>query len=356
MGAAISGVVVVAAALLAGGLRAQGPRPEASTIRTGYVMGTRFTLEIPETLSPDRALEASEAVVTSMEGTDALLSTWRDDTPLSALNRIDAGTARRVPPTLLPLLEPVLAWSARTGGAFDPRVGALVDAWDLRGGGRVPTARDLDRARDAVGEAGITLRRGMLTRHHPAAWLDTGAFGKGAALAAAAHALRSLDVGSALVDLGGQLLALGSPHGAAGWSVSVAHPQDRETPLVALRLRDASAATSGNSERGLLVDGTRLGHLLDPRTGRPVPDWGSVTVVSGDPLEADILSTALYVLGPEAGMALALTLPDTGVLFLLPAGEGVDARWNPAMERWLVAPFPTGTVGLHNTISPGNDP
>ncbi|HSG49170.1 MAG TPA: FAD:protein FMN transferase [Longimicrobiales bacterium] len=350
-------MAVTIAGLLPAGVHAQGTvEARAETTRTGYLMGTRFRVELPAGVERRRALAASEAAVAALEGMESLLSTWRDDTPLSALNRAPAGVPHAVAPLLLPLLDEALAWSARTGGAFDPRVGPLVEAWDLRGGGRVPSAEELDRARSAVGDRGITLCGGMLIRHHPDAWLDTGGFGKGAALASAARALRSMDVDDALLDLGGQLLALGSPHGGEGWAVSVAHPLHRDIPVRALRLRDASVATSGNSQRSLQAGGTRVGHLLDPRTGRPAADWGSVTVVSADPLEADILSTALYVLGPEAGMALALTLPDTGVLFLTPSGEGVDARWNPAMERWLVAPHPTGAVDLSNPTPTGNDP
>lgn len=355
--ARIAAVAMLAWGLLPTGVEAQGaPEPRAPTVRSGYLMGTRFRIEVPATPAPAQALEASEAALAALEETEALLSTWRDDTPLSALNRIPAGVPTPVPPALLPLLDRVMAWSTRTAGAFDPRVGSLVDAWDLRGVGRVPAAEALDRARDAVGDAGITLCRGILVRHHPAAWLDAGGFGKGSALVAAADTLRSLGVDHAFLDLGGQLLALGSPGGPAGWPVSVSHPVDRDIPVVSLRVRDASVATSGNSERGLQVDGARVGHILDPRTGRPAPDWGSVTVVSADALEADVLATALFVLGPEAGMALARTLPDIGVLFLIPVGEGVDARWNPAMERWLVARLPTDTVGPTQPIRTGNDP
>jgi thiamine biosynthesis lipoprotein len=94
-------------------------------------------------------------------------------------------------------------------------------------------------------------------------------------------------------------------------------------------------ATSGTSERWAQVDGRRLGHILDPRTGRPAPAWGSVTVVHPDPLVADILSTALYVMGPDEGLRWLDDHPGIAALFLDVRDETVIPRWTGAMERWL---------------------
>lgn len=326
-------------------------------VRTGYAMGTVLSVELAHTGGRAAALAASEGVFGAVEATEALLSTWRPESPLSRLNAAPVGERAVVPHDLATLLEAAFAWIPRTSGAFDPRVGALVDAWDLRGAGRVPTPRELAAALEAAGTTALTLEKGVLVRHHPAAWTDAGGFGKGAALAAAAGALAPHAASGALVDLGGQLLLLGAPDGASeGWPVSVAHPRDRMRPVAELRVRDASVATSGTSERGIQVDGVWYGHLLDPRTGHPAPAWGSVTVVSADPLEADVLATALYVMGPDAGMAYARGLADTGVLFLISSGDALDARWNPAMERWLVATLSTETVEHVQPNEAGNDP
>ncbi len=85
--------------------------------------------------------------------------------------------------------------------------------------------------------------------------------------------------------------------------VEIADPDRRDHGVARLRLRSGSVATSGNSERGVLINGVRRGHLLDPLTGCPAPDWGSVTVVASDPVAADCLSTALFVMGPRRGEA-----------------------------------------------------
>jgi FAD:protein FMN transferase len=109
-----------------------------------------------------------------------------------------------------------------------------------------------------------------------------------------------------------------------------------------LRLADASASTSGNSERGVVVNGRRIGHLLDPRTGEPARDFGSATVVAPTGFVADILSTAFFVLGPEEGMALSDRLRADGVvhetLFFLEGEEGDALRvaMSPGMKHLVV--------------------
>lgn len=182
---------------------------------------------------------------------------------------------------------------------------------------------------------------GTAARRDAAAWIDTGGYGKGAALRAVERALRGAGIRSALLDFGGQVLALGGPEREPAWPVAVAHPARRHEVAARLRLRDRSAATSSASERFVEPDGTRLGHILDPRTGRPVPAWGSVTVVAADPLVADILSTALFVLGPRHGMAWAENREDVGVLFLIEQGDTVIARWNRALEPYRASDLST---------------
>lgn len=308
-----------------------GPVP-ARVTRTAWIMGTRARIDV-EARSRAAAIEASEAVLRELERAETRLSTWREDSELSRLNRAPAGTMVEPDHELAALLAEVASWVERTRGAFDPAVGALVDAWDLRGSGRVPSSDELDAARSASGSSGVDVDRstGAVTRRVDDAWLDAGAFGKGAALRQARVTLASHRVRSAVVDLGGQITTFGPEPLTA----SVAHPTDRHAPVLRLEVTDASVATSGQSERGFDVDGERLGHILDPRTGRPVPAWGSVTVVAPDPLVADILSTALYVMGPDAGLEWA-TRRNVAALFSVPTDTGLSQRMTPAMAPYAV--------------------
>ena len=275
------------------------------------VMGTALTLMVSAP-TRDRALEASEAAVRALEAAERLLSTWRGDTTLARLNAAAPGEPHEIPAPLFGLLKRVFEWEKATGGAFNPAVGSLVTAWGLRSGGRIPEGRELVAARRASDpslfafEASSSSLR--VTRWAATASIDEGAWGKGWALDRAAQALRAAGATSFVLDLGGQVLADGDET-----TIAVAYPRDRSRAAATLRLKDASASTSGDSERGLTVNGRRIGHLLDPRTGEPAPDFGSVTVVAPDGLTADVLSTALFVLGPEEGMALSTRLRASGV-------------------------------------------
>jgi FAD:protein FMN transferase len=230
------------------------------------------------------------------------------------------------------LLASVLDWSARTGRAFDPTVLPLVQAWDLRGSGRVPDAGQISRAMAAMGreQFRVDAAMGEAVRRSSAAGIDEGAWGKGYALDRAEAVLRAAAIHEALLDLGGQVTAIGPA------TIAVADPRDRDRPAVSLEVLDRSVSTSGNSERGFRIAGRSIGHLLDPRTGSPAPDFGSVTVVAPSGLEADILSTAFFVLGPEEGMKLSRRLREEGfeneALFLIVRGGAIERRASPGLN------------------------
>ena len=299
-------------------------------------MGTRLRV-VAEAARTDDARAATEMVVREMERQDRLLSTWVPSTETSRLNRAPAGEEVSISSELHALLLEARAWARVTGGAFEPAVGALVDAWDLRGEGRAPEAATLVRARAASGSTAWTVdpARAVAVRRDDRAWIDTGGFGKGAALRSAAKLLRAdaRDSVRLLADLGGQIWAAAPPD--RPWTVPVAHPGDREEPVAELLLHDVSVATSGSSERWVEVDGRRYGHILDPRTGQPAPAWGAVTVVHPDAMAADVLATALFVMGPDEGPRWLASHPDVAALFLDAREDRLRLRWTPSMERWL---------------------
>lgn len=184
-----------------------------------------------------------EAAFAEAKRIEWMLSTWIDDSELIRVNR-----GAEPGPELRALLARAGDWSRKTGGAFDPR-------W-----------------REKVhGEKGF----------------EAGAFGKGYAL----DRMLALTRGDATIDFGGQLIVRGSR------GVAIAAPDDRARPVLELTLTDASLSTSGNSEQP--------GHIYDPRTGKSLPGRGSVSVIAGDALTADILSTALFVMGDEEGLRWA---------------------------------------------------
>jgi thiamine biosynthesis lipoprotein len=318
--------------------------------RSVTVMGTSLRVAVAAR-DREAALAASESAIAEIRRVEDLLTTWRDDSPLARLNAAPAGKPVVLDRELLSVLSEVFAWSATTGRTFDPTVLPLVRAWDLRGAGRIPTSEALAEAVAATGTDRFRFDRATAaaTRLDPEAGIDDGAWGKGYALDRAALRLESAGDKNALLDLGGQVLTRGKNADGNDWTVAVADPRDRHRPVVVLTVKDLSAATSGNSERRREVSGRRIGHLLDPRTGAPANDFGSVTVMAPSALIADVLSTAFFVLGPQEGLALSAKLRQAGtkneVLFLVEHGDALGAVASPGIFPLVVSADPS-LVGL----------
>ena len=226
-----------------------GPVLPDGAIRESVVMGTLFRVEVAG-LEREEAFAVAEDALREVERLDRALTTWDPSSPMSLLNQAPVGRPSRLEAELFDLLVEAGAWSGRTGGTFDPTIGALVDAWGLRGAGARPDGQALVSARCATGGSLFTLDRGegTLTRHHPRAWIDTDGFGKGAALKSAGERLSVAAVDSAFMDLGGQVLAIGRDAATRSrWSVGLAHPRHRQEIVARLLVEDASVATSGNS-------------------------------------------------------------------------------------------------------------
>ena len=314
------------------------------------VMGTSLHVAVSGR-DREAALAASESAIAEVRRVENLLTTWRDDSPLARLNASPAGIAVPLEREMFTILSDVFAWSATTRRAFDPTVLPLVRAWDLRGEARIPSPEELATALAASGADRFRFdsTRTTATRLDPSAGIDDGAWGKGYALDCAAGRLELAGEKSALLDLGGQVLARGKNADGKDWTIAIAHPRDRRRPVVVLSVPNLSASTSGNSERRREVSGRRIGHLLDPRTGAPACDFGSVTVLAPSALVADVLSTSFFVLGPKDGLALSAKLRREGttneVLFLVDNGDGLLAIASPGIPPLVMSTDPT-VVGL----------
>jgi FAD:protein FMN transferase len=312
-----------------------GPAPAADegpdrVERRLSLMGTALDISV-EAADRATALAASERAVTALEAAEARLSTWRDDTELARLNRAPVGEPVMLSQELAAELATAQAWWKETGGAFDPGVGPLVRAWGLREGGRRPSEDELLSAVAAGGLEGLRLEGRIAVRERAGLILEEGGFGKGAGLAGALAGLAGVPgVERATLDLGGQVAVFS--RGGEPWKVPVADPRQRDRAVVTLTIDRGSVSTSGNSERGIVVEGRHLGHILDPRSGRPASDFGSLTVWAADPLTADCLSTGLYVMGPEEALAWAASHPGIEVVALRLREGKLEALATPRLD------------------------
>lgn len=304
--------------------------------RRERAMGSTLSirLEAPDLHS---AVAASEAVLSAVGAADALLSTKRADSRADALNRGPVGAMVPIDSTLCRTLAEVDAIAADPPGAFDPAIGALISAWDLDGDGRVPSIVELAAARRASGPGSMILDLGRCTaqRLAAAATIETGGFALGYALRATRDSLERHGVHSARVDFGGQVMVMGPAEGGGPWRVSIGSAEDKKAEVFTIWLADGSASTSSQSERFVRGAGQNIGYILDPRTGTPAPMWGSITVVAEDPLRADVLATALFVLGPDSAVAWGNRHPEVGVLVLDRRDGAIRPSWSNGLRLAL---------------------
>jgi thiamine biosynthesis lipoprotein len=277
------------------------PAHLAPVTREVFLMGTRATLTTWDRDRP-RALDHLESLLLPLEQTERQLSTWLPDSEVSRINRASAPVP--LSPTLCALLADVERWTHETAGTFDPSIGALTSAWGIHEGGRMATDPEIGDALSHSGWKHVSLDRSTCEMHlAPGVTLDVGAFGKGAALDRARQAVPAAIPW--MIDLGGQVAVGAAPPGRPGWTVFIADPERRTTPALEVTLTGGSLSTSAGSERDVHVNGRRISHHIDPRTGRPAAFDGSVSVWHEQALAADALSTALYVMGEREGLRWA---------------------------------------------------
>ena len=310
-------VALAMGAMLAAATRAESP---VRADRSVYLMGTRAVLS-SYGATRDEAMRTLETALITLEQTEAELSTWRPDSAISRLNRTAIGQPWQAGAASCRMLAEIVRWSRMTDGTFDPAVKPLIDAWRIHDGGRIPSSSEIRTAMQRSGLQHFRFDHAACTVTRQAdASLDVGGFGKGEALDRVGEALSAR---SWLIDLGGQVAVGGPQPDGSSWEVAVAHPARREDVLFTMRLSRGSLSVSGGSERDTVIDGVRVGHILDPRTGRPATFNGAVVVWHQRALVADILSTALYVMGVDDGRRWA-EAHGVAAAWLVPTPGGID--------------------------------
>lgn len=235
------------------------------------------------------------------------MSTYDPGSELSAFNRAAVGEAVPVSQALVEVAVAAQGISKRTAGAFDPTVAPLVGLWGFgaRAENRPPTAAEVRAALARVGYRKVVAEAAppRLVKRAPAT-LDLSAIAKGYAVDRLADVLRAARCDAFLIELGGEIRTAGAAPGGGRWRVAIESPDGGR--LAMLRLREGAVASSGDYRQHRVVDGARVSHIIDPRTGHPVRHGtASVTVVAATAMEADGLATALLVMGERDGMAYA---------------------------------------------------
>ena len=299
--------------------------------REVYSMGTSLRIVLTEEDS-DKALRDSEELIQVVEAADRQLSTWKQESELSRLNAAKIGQPVKVSKQLFDLISEAREWMMLTNGAFDPGIGRLLQIWKIHDSFRIPSDKEIARAVDVSGLRFVRMNGEKLTLTKlKDVEIDPGSFGKGEALDRALRLAESKSMAPLMIDFGGQIIV----HGGFEWRVAIAQPSNRsQLENDEFLLKTGSISTSGFSERSGKVGGRLINHILNPASGLPVEPFGSVTVWHPSALVADILSTALYVMGPEKGyqwaiqnkIAAAFIIDSPKTIFETPAFKGLKVK------------------------------
>jgi len=290
------------------------PQPSPATELysfTGPSMGTAFTVKVvaPE-LSGGAQLRLTESIAAVLEEVDASMSTWREDSEISEFNRAGT-TAFPASAGLLEVVAAALDVADRSDGAFDITVAPLVSGWGFAAEerGAVPSDQEIDDLKRSTGWRHLQLdpEAGTLRKTIAELQIDLSAIAKGYAVDQLVEAVAAHGIEQLMVEIGGEVRTVGRSLGDRPWRIGIEAPdQPVRLSHSVVHLEDQAMATSGDYRNYYEVDGRRVSHTIDPRTGRPVEhDLASVSVISASCMECDAWATALNVLGPEAGLALA---------------------------------------------------
>ena len=251
----------------------------------------------------ERASRAIEKAFAAIRLVDEQMSIHRPDSQLAKVNAAAGRGAIVVDISVLNVIGIACESARRTQDMYDPTILPLMKLYGFYSSGHesYPSDREIAETLDKMGSRHVLIdrARGTLGLTKSGVALDFGSIGKGWALDRAVDAIKSEGISSALVDVGGNVYALGAPDdNAQGWSVGIVHPVSGGIEKTFI-LRDMAVSTSANSEQNRMLGHIRVGHLFNAKQGRPADGHLSATVTSRTGVHSDVLSTVAFLLGPD---------------------------------------------------------
>jgi len=302
---------------------------------TRLLLGTVVTFTVAG-VPEDIALQAITQAVSAMQGVEDRFTTHGDvSNTVKTFNQAAVGEAVQLDTDVDTLLQQSITYWKQTQGAFDPTLGDLNMRWGFSGD--VPPTQALSKAevKQALARSGVE----HIRRIAPRTWvkdkagvqLDFGAIAKGLAIDEGIIKLQHLGIQHAIINAGGDMRILGD-HSGQAWRIAIRHPR-QDTALGWLDISaDTSIVTSGDYERFFISKGKRYHHIINPKTGFPAMQSMSVTVQAPTATQADVLSTALFVLGFKKGMPLVESMPHVEAIW-------VDSNMQIHMSSGMKAQF-----------------
>jgi len=303
------------------------PAPRASAhARSFQVMGTEAVFTI-WTDDADRAEQAFTAAYAEIRRIEELMTDWeRPGQPPSDIVRINHAAGKEaveVSDETINVIQASLDMSRRSDGAFDITFAAMRGLWkfdeDLEK--KIPPAAEIERRRQLINYRDVIVdpKKNTVKLRRAGMRIGLGGIAKGYAVDRCAEVLRRHGFENFMVQAGGDLFVAGSKDGAP-WMVGVRDPRGGPRAIIAkMAIRDHAFSTAGDYERSFIIDGKRYHHIIDPKTGYPATASRGVTIFAPTAFLADALDDAVFILGPQRGMALVDSYPDCSAMI-------VDAR------------------------------
>lgn len=317
-----------------------------------YVFGTLVEISVYGE-DEAKARQAVGQVLKDLDRLHHMLHAWQPGT-LSRVNDLIGQGAAEVAtsPGLVAILQDAARYSAQSDGLFNPAIGHLIQAWGFQAdsfdGNAPPAQAEIDNwVKAAPSMSDLALQGHTVRSRNPAVRVDLGGYAKGYALDVAAAYLKSQGIHNALINIGGNVMALGK-HGERPWRVGIQHP--RQAGAIAMvDLHDGEAiGTSGDYQRYFEYQGWRYCHLIDPRTGQPVQGVQAVTVLTRGAqagVRSDVTSKPLFLAGAGGWRKMADKMGVREALFIDGAGKiGVTAelasrlQWSAGVPPATVVP------------------
>ena len=293
--------------------------------RTEAIMGTRCAVEL---WSEDKAKgdAAISSVFDDMKRIDHLMSTWKEDTEISLVNREGSKHPVKISRELFQLLQVSVKYSELTHGAFDITYASVGYLYDFKKGVH-PDQKAIDAALPGINWRHMILDAKKTTVYftRPGMRIDLGGIAKGYSVDRGIDILQKQGITRAMVNAGGDTRIIGDRFGKP-WVVGVRDPDHEGKVFLRLPLTDTAFSTSGDYERYFDEDGKRFHHIIDPKTGDSARKCRSVTIISGNATRTDALTKSVFIMGPEEGIAFINTLPDVDAVAVAPDGRVIYSK------------------------------
>lgn len=291
--------------------------------KTGFYFDTVISITIYD--SNDQTL--LEQCFTHCEELENLLSRTIPTSDISRINSA-AGAPVTVSDTTIELLKQGIYYGKLTDGAFDITVAPLSDVWNFKENtGILPTEHAITEALSHVSYKTIQIDGNTVTLADPEAAIDLGGVAKGYIADVLKEFLKSKGVKSALIDLGGNIVTLGTKPDGTAFQIGIKKPFDTKEVITSVSASDLSVVTSGSYERYFEVENVKYHHILDTKSGYPSSTGLlSVTILSKKSIEGDALSTSCFALGLEKGRSLIDSLEGIDAIFITEDYKVIDTR------------------------------